>query len=188
MKVLNVLLLVLFASLVSAQGGSIKRVLEPVGDAVPGQYVVVLDEGVEPHGLVNGLKKSGQAEILHEYKIINGFAVRMNINALENAVKHIKGVTIYDDPIVTAITLQNPAGSWGLDRVDQTIGGDGVYTHLRDGTDVDVYIVDTGIQIEHDDFDGPWRDNRATYGENFITGEGPGDGNGHGTHVAGTSY
>jgi hypothetical protein len=123
MKVFNVLLLVLFASSTFSQGGSIKRVLEPVGGVVPGQYVVVLDEGVEPHGLVNGLKKSGQAEILHEYKIINGFAVRMNINALENALKHIEGVTIYDDPIVTAITVQDPAGSWGLDRVDQRTGG-----------------------------------------------------------------
>jgi subtilisin family serine protease len=183
MKVLNVLLLVLFASSTSARVGSIKRVLEPVGGAVPGQYVVVLDEGVEPRGLVNGLKNSGQAEILYEYSIINGFAVRMNINALENALKHIKGVAIYDDPVVTAISVQYPVGSWGIDRVDQE-GRDGYYTYERDGTGVDVYIVDTGIKTDHPDFGDP---SRATLGHD-ATGEGNYDGYGHGTHVAGTSY
>jgi subtilisin family serine protease len=111
---------------------------------------------------------------------------------LENALKHIEGVTIYDDPIVTAITVQDPAGSWGLDCVDHRTGGLALdeaysYSYLRDGTGVDVYIVDTGIQIEHTGFDGPLRDNRATLGADF-TGQGSGDGHGHGTHVAGTSY
>jgi hypothetical protein len=33
------------------------------------QYVMMLNEGIASHGLVNGLKNSGQAEILNEYSI-----------------------------------------------------------------------------------------------------------------------
>ncbi|SCV03968.1 LAME_0H14686g1_1 [Lachancea meyersii CBS 8951] len=47
------------------------------------------------------------------------------------------------------------------------------------GTCVNAYVIDTGIYKEHNEFDG-----RAIFGADF-TGEGPGDFNGHGTHVAG---
>jgi subtilisin family serine protease len=182
MRVLNVLLLVLFASSASARVGSVERVLEAVDGVIPDEYVVVLDEGVEPRGLVNALKNSGKAEILHTYKIVNGFAVRMNLNALENALKNQDGVTIYPNDVATAISVQSPVGSWGIDRVDQTTGTNNQYSYLRDGTDVDVYILDTGIKTDHPDFGG-----RASHGYD-ATGEGNFDGNGHGTHVAGTSY
>jgi subtilisin family serine protease len=187
MKVLNILLLVLFASSASARVGSVQRSLEPVDGAIPDEYVVMLPEGIEPRGLVNGLKmrllaslkNSGEAEIIHDYTIINGFAVRMKLNALENALKNIEGAEIYPNDVATGSTVQDPAGSWGLDRVDQTIGRDGVYTYLRDGSNVDVYIIDTGIFIEHEDFGG-----RASHGPDY-TGEGDQDDYGHGTHVAG---
>jgi subtilisin family serine protease len=179
MNIVNVFLLVFFASSASAQVGSVQRVLEPVNGAIPGQFVVMLDKGIKPRGLVNGLKNSGQAEILFEYSIINGFAVRMNRNALENALKNIEGVTIYDDNIMTAINVQSSVELWGLDRVDQRSGTDNQYSYARNGTNVDAYILDTGIFIEHEDFGG-----RASHGADFM-GEGDGDGNFHGTHVAG---
>lgn len=48
-----------------------------------------------------------------------------------------------------------------------------------DGSGVDIYILDTGVRHEHLDFE-----NRGKPGRDF-TGEGQGDRNGHGTHVAG---
>jgi hypothetical protein len=190
MKVLTVLFLVLFASSASARVGSVQRVLEPVDGAIPDEYVVMLDEGVEFRGLVNGLKNrlvndlknSGQAEIIYDYTIINGFAVRMNLNALQNALKNIEGAEIYPNDIATGSTLQFPVGSWGLDRVDQTIGLDDAYTYLSDGENVDVYIIDSGIYINHTDFGG-----RASWGIDY-TGDGHQDDLTHGTHVAGTLY
>ena len=54
-----------------------------------------------------------------------------------------------------------------------------------DGTGVDIYIVDTGIKMDHEDFG-----NRVEWGmtANFTagTGEENTDLDGHGTHVAGT--
>jgi hypothetical protein len=56
--------------------------------------------------------------------------------------------------------------SWGLDRVDQTIGGFGQsgrsYTYLRDGSNVDVYIIDSGDVYRCGDFGG-----RASFGPDY---------------------
>ena len=46
---------------------------------------------------------------------------------------------------------------------------------------MDVYVVDTGINIAHIEFEG-----RAKWGTTFVRGNAAQDGNGHGTHVAGT--
>jgi subtilisin family serine protease len=219
MKVLNVLLLVLFASSASAlglagveaaggdiefdpnenrsgnflgipelSGGSIP--LEAVGGVIKDEYIVTYSGDAKPRGLLNGLIKSGRAEILNEYTLINGFSVRMNKKALQNALKHIEGVEIYDNAVMSAIAVQSPVqdptiGSWGLDRVDQVSGFDAfddAYHYERTGANVDVYILDTGITTENTYFEG-----RARFGYD-TTGEGDGDGHGHGTHVAGTLH
>nr|BCY23782.1 uncertain protease [Schizochytrium aggregatum ATCC 28209] len=72
--------------------------------------------------------------------------------------------------------------SWGLDRIDGGLDG-ADWKGTWDGTGVTVYIVDTGINANHNDFGG-----RATAGPSFVSGESNGnDGNGHGSHCAGTA-
>ena len=56
------------------------------------------------------------------------------------------------------------------------------YLYNADGGDgVDVYVVDTGINIEHVEFEG-----RASWGKTIPANDVDDDGNGHGTHCAGT--
>jgi len=64
---------------------------------------------------------------------------------------------------------------------DLKIDGHYAYEALS-GEGVDAYIVDTGIYTEHSDFEG-----RAEWGTDTVDTPSPKtDGNGHGTHVAGT--
>lgn len=49
------------------------------------------------------------------------------------------------------------------------------------GEGVDVYIIDTGIYVDHEEFEG-----RAFWGKTIPTDDVDVDGNGHGTHCAGT--
>ena len=56
------------------------------------------------------------------------------------------------------------------------------YIHNPQGGEgVDVYVIDTGINIKHVEFEG-----RATWGSTVPEDDEDVDGNGHGTHCAGT--
>ncbi|ORX96937.1 subtilisin-like protein [Basidiobolus meristosporus CBS 931.73] len=109
--------------------------------------------GVFSQGLVNGLKTNGDIEYVEAEQVFT-----------------ISGV-------------QNNPPSWGLPRVSQRTRNTSAPYNYPDvaGEGVDVYVIDTGINVKHADFGG-----RATLPVSFITGEANDDLNGHGTHVSGT--
>jgi cerevisin len=89
--------------------------------------------------------------------------------------------TILLDTFETKVQTKCPA--WGLKRIArrQWNHNDSTYIYPESaGTGVDAYIIDTGVFIAHPEFEG-----RARVGKSF-TKDGDKDGNGHGTHVAGT--
>jgi subtilisin family serine protease len=193
MTVLNVLLLALFAS--SASAATCRRhhvkdkdklaetffnQLKVVDEVIEDEYLIMHDEGVDPRVLLKDMINSGDAKIMNEYTLMNAFSVHMKRENLDLALKNLPNITIFDNPVVTAIGFDSPVYAWGVDRSDQIVGTNNQYQYERDGDNVDVYILDTGVYIEHRDFEG-----RARHGADF-TGEGNYDGYGHGSHVAGT--
>ncbi|WP_137992616.1 S8 family peptidase [Streptomyces vilmorinianum] len=150
--------------------------------AVAGSYVVLLDG------------KADKGELAKEYggtlrrsydSAVNGFSV--------NDLSETEAKRLAADPAVAKVVqnkkftinaTQTDPPSWGLDRVDQTeTAGDKKYTYPDSaGEGVTAYVIDTGVRVSHEDFGG-----RAVDGFDAVDNdETAQDGNGHGTHVAGT--
>jgi cerevisin len=75
---------------------------------------------------------------------------------------------------------------WGLARISHrdslSFGTWNKYLYSADGGEgVDVYVIDTGTNHKHVDFEG-----RAHWGKTIPNGDADEDGNGHGTHCSGT--
>jgi cerevisin/serine protease len=82
-----------------------------------------------------------------------------------------------------AACVVQKGATWGIVRtVDKALNPDGQYKYAdtADGSGVTVYVIDTGIYVGHSEFAG-----RATWGTNTVD-KATTDGNGHGTHCAGT--
>ncbi|MFD9758573.1 S8 family peptidase [[Kitasatospora] papulosa] len=150
--------------------------------AVSGSYIVMLDQKADKAGLA----KEYGGTLQRTYKsAINGFSA--------SGLSETEAKRLAADPAVSKVvqnkkfhidaTQDNPP-SWGLDRIDQAeTAGDGAYTYPdAAGGDVTAYVIDTGVRVTHKDFEG-----RATSGFDAVDNdEDADDGNGHGTHVAGT--
>ncbi|ORY43695.1 subtilisin-like protein [Rhizoclosmatium globosum] len=90
---------------------------------------------------------------------------------------------VEQDQIVTLLETQTNPPSWGLKRItsrELPLPANYNYPDTA-GENVDAYIIDTGVLITHKEFQG-----RAKVGKSFSDDNNDRDGNGHGTHVAGT--
>ncbi|WP_200212112.1 S8 family serine peptidase [Micromonospora coerulea] len=157
-------------------------------DAVPDRYIVVLaDRKASPSkvratasalaGETGGTVRRIFTSALHGYSatMTKRQAERL---AADPAVAYVQQVQRY-----SATDTQTSPPSWGLDRIDQAAAKtNGSYTYPTTAADVTAYIVDTGIDINHQDFGG-----RASYGYDAVEHDSVAqDCDGHGTHVAGT--
>src|SRR5437660_2656352 len=157
---------------------------------IPGQYIVVLKDGVQDVDVVAralALKYSG--ELLYVYRAaLKGFALKVSEAAASLIRSEPLVAYLEQDQEMHAFSGQRNT-TWGLQRVSQNqglpSGSDPLaftytYTYFADGTGVTEYTIDTGIDTSHADFGG-----RATVGHDALGGTGV-DCNGHGTHVSGT--
>ncbi|KAI8076860.1 peptidase S8/S53 domain-containing protein [Halteromyces radiatus] len=130
---------------------------------------------------------TGSHGVRHVYDMPNlkGYSGKFDTTTL-NAIRSSEDVAYVErDSIVYASELQRSA-PWGLARIAHrnglTLSTFSKYNYATDGGNgVKVYVIDTGINVEHVDFEG-----RATWGKTIPLGDPDVDGNGHGSHCAGT--
>ncbi|MFF4212736.1 S8 family peptidase [Streptomyces sp. NPDC001796] len=154
--------------------------------AVSGSYIVTLKGGTQalsPAG--KGIAEKYGARISHTYgSALNGYAVTVDERQARRLAADSRVASVVQDTRVSLDHYQKNPPSWGLDRIDQPNPPlDQGYTWPEPaGAGVTAYVIDTGIRISHQDFGG-----RASYGWDFVDNDATAqDGNGHGTHVAGT--
>jgi subtilisin family serine protease len=161
-------------------------VLAPSATAAPGSaadvrttYLVTLDRGVEPTTAASAAGRAVGADVTHVYRhALRGYAARLTPAAAARLARTPGVAAVVPDRPVSIAAQTIPTG---IDRIDAeqspTAAIDGVDTRV----DVDVAVIDTGIDLDHPDL------NVYTAGaRNCSSGRSADDGNGHGTHVAGT--
>lgn len=149
-------------------------------EVVPDQYIVVLrGDVVNALTVANEIALANRFAPRHIYSAaLKGFAAKIPKEAMRFLQADSRVAYIEQDRVVRAIAQTLPTG---VDRVD----ADQNATADIDGqddvrVDVDIAIVDTGIDLDHPDLN-------VVEGTNCIGSGAPNDGHGHGSHVAGTA-
>ncbi|OMJ13141.1 Subtilisin-like protease, partial [Smittium culicis] len=166
---------------------------------IPNHYIVVFKKNVKPDG----------ERFYNHFKRVNNKIKQLSLEKDSNKVGHVyrEGLVgysgVFDQEIIDSIRYSNDVdyvendqmasiqdtqsgAAWGLARIshreklDSSTNDKYIYNPIA-GNGVTVYILDTGIYTQHNDFGG-----RAVWGTSFVSGEENTDLNGHGTHVAGT--
>lgn len=149
-------------------------------------YIVVFKDEVdeaEIDGESERMCGGGKAQKERTFKhAIKGFSGRMSEASIEEFRRNPNVKYIEQNQVIQLVATQTSA-TWGLDRIDQAnLPLSTTYTYNTNGSTVTAYIFDTGVRSDHAEFGG-----RVSGGYSAIVGEPtPEDGNGHGTHVAGT--
>jgi serine protease len=156
--------------------------------AIPGQYIVVLDDDRVPRpevrALAHALARQHGGRVAHVYEdTIRGFAVATSATGAAALARNPRVRYVEQDSVMSIVDTQ-PNATWGLDRIDQRDRPvSGTYTYNTTAAGVHVYVIDTGIRRTHVEVVG--RVSASGYTA-INDGNGTNDCHGHGTHVSGT--
>ncbi|ORY04518.1 hypothetical protein K493DRAFT_311363 [Basidiobolus meristosporus CBS 931.73] len=168
-------------------------------EVIPNSYIVVLKSGSRNSLLshqawltsmlqisnADSQAEANQIKHIYDADGFRGYSGRFHEDVIERIREMDDVAYIEADSMVYASELQKNA-PWGLSRISHrealSFKTFNKYLYNADGGEgVTAYIVDTGVNVSHDDFEG-----RATWGATIPENDEDKDGNGHGTHCAGT--
>ena len=150
----------------------------PPEGAIPGQYIVVFDEGEvsDPAAVAREHAQRHGAEVLYTYQYaIEGYAARLPEGRLDEVRADGRVAYVEPDQTVYAEAQTLP---WGIDKIDADLSSTKAGNGSGAVSGVNAYVIDTGI-YRHTDL------NRVKH-VNFVGDGRNTDCHGHGTHVAGT--
>jgi len=135
-------------------------------------YLIGFEKTIKEQQLNQVTKAGGQVK--HQFKYMNVLQVSLPDQAVEALQNNPNVAYIEKDASVQAFGQTTP---WGITEIN----ADDVQSNGTTGSGVKVAILDSGISASHEDLN-------VAGGESFVDGEPDpyNDGNGHGTHVAGT--
>jgi len=143
---------------------------------IPGSYIVVLADSASPRAVAAEHARTQGATVDHLYQYsIKGYAAHMSATAAARVARDSRVVSVVPDREMSIDAQTLPTGINRIDgELSSTVSGNG-----SGAVDVDVAVIDTGVDLDHPDLN-------VVGGTNCSTGRSYDDGNGHGTHVAGT--
>jgi subtilisin len=153
------------------------------GHVVPGRYIVVLKDDADAKNVAEAHSRRLGVEITSTYQhALRGYAAKIPSARLSQVKSDPRVKFIQPDRTAVAFDQTMPTG---VDRIDgdlsSTKSGD------RSGSvGVDVAVIDTGINKTHPDLNVAGGRNFASWSLPKGGNDKYEDGNGHGTHVAGT--
>ena len=156
----------------------------------PQRHIIVLNDDVNPWSVANEMAQERGLSIAHVYgTAVNGFSGIVPPGQLDKIASDPRVKYIEEDYVMSISAPGGvpgkPGGGGGeedpvLPQSETTPFGILRVGGSASGTvDVDVAVIDTGIDPNHPDLN-------VVGGVNFASGKSWKDGNGHGTHVAGT--
>ena len=171
------LLMVMGAAVLLATGVALAQAKTPT-DKIPGRYIVVLNEDIdEDAGRVaseHGQRYGAQIGFVYR-NAIKGYSAAIPDNRVADVQNDPRVAYVERDGVMRAIAQTLP---WGIGKVDADVSS----TKAGEGTgavsNVNAYIIDTGVDTAHADLN-------VVDHVNFAGGRNK-DCQGHGTHVAGT--
>jgi subtilisin family serine protease len=144
---------------------------------ISGSYIVTLNSG-DPDAVAASDARNYGASVDHVYRhALRGYAAHMSATAAARIANLARVQSVVQDQTVSTDAQTLPTGINRIDgELSSTISGNGGGAVAGPA----VAIIDTGIDLTHPDLNVVGGVNCSTGGKSYA------DGNGHGTHTAGT--